>query len=202
MTVQLENGYIRIANDLMDALLSAPISGRQMKVIMAIIRKTYGFNKKTDDIGLSQLRDMTGINRPNLSRTIASLVDANVLTKKDGLYAHNIGLNKDFSTWVFDGWKAPETVVEMTTPPVAEMTTVVEMTTPETVVEMTTPPVVKMATGYCQNDNPPVVKTTTTKDNSKRQLQKTKQKAREPSGSRLWRERFSRCLGRLFATQN
>lgn len=44
----LEEGYTRIANDLFESIMSANFTARQIKLLMAVIRKTYGFNKKFD----------------------------------------------------------------------------------------------------------------------------------------------------------
>ncbi|WP_272662497.1 replication protein, partial [Providencia sp. PROV111] len=46
----LEDGYTRIANDLLEAAMSSDLTARQLKVFLAIVRKTYGFSKKLDRI--------------------------------------------------------------------------------------------------------------------------------------------------------
>ncbi|MFM0724816.1 replication protein [Paraburkholderia strydomiana] len=52
---QVEDGHIKIANELYDAVLNYPFTARQLKVLLAIVRKTYGFNKKRDDVSASQI---------------------------------------------------------------------------------------------------------------------------------------------------
>lgn len=44
--VKIENGYIRLANKLYEALIIANLTKNQAKAAYAIYRKTYGFNKK------------------------------------------------------------------------------------------------------------------------------------------------------------
>ncbi|WP_334472395.1 replication protein [Arsenophonus sp. PmNCSU2021_1] len=56
---ELEEGYVKLANTLLDALLMANIKLHQQKVMLAIIRKTYGFNKKVDRITNSQIAKIT-----------------------------------------------------------------------------------------------------------------------------------------------
>lgn len=51
---------------------------------MAIIRKTYGFNKKADEIGLSHLAAMTGIDKANLGKTVRELEVAKVIHRQVG----------------------------------------------------------------------------------------------------------------------
>lgn len=96
---QLENGYTRLANELLDALIGAGLTARQWAVVMAVIRKTYGFNKKTDEIGLSQLSLMTGIEKGNLSRTVRELEAARVIHRGDGVHAHTFSINKRSKQW-------------------------------------------------------------------------------------------------------
>ncbi|MBU6956073.1 replication protein, partial [Hahella sp. HN01] len=56
----IENGYTRMANDLVDALALVELSGRQYRVFMAIIRKTYGYNKKSDWMAAEQIQKAMG----------------------------------------------------------------------------------------------------------------------------------------------
>lgn len=94
-------GYIRIANDIWDALIKSHFSGHERQIIDVVMRKTWGYNKKEDCISLSQFAEMTGIDRRNVVRAIQKLVDRNVITRgeitprKGGLYS----LNKQFNTW-------------------------------------------------------------------------------------------------------
>lgn len=97
---QVEDGHIRIANELYDAILAYPFTARQQKVLSAIMRKTYGYNKKVDDISASQIAEMSGLHRSHVTATIISLQALNVITKAPGVFGSILGINKDFSTWV------------------------------------------------------------------------------------------------------
>ncbi|WP_175683866.1 replication protein [Burkholderia cenocepacia] len=96
---QLENGFTRLANELLDALLCAGLTARQWAVVMAVARKTYGWNKTRDDIGLSQLRLMTSIDKSNLSRTIRELEAMRILIREAGTHSHTLGINKRHKDW-------------------------------------------------------------------------------------------------------
>lgn len=96
---QVEDGYTRISNELLGALVLADLSKQQWEVLMAIIRKTYGFNKTEDDIALSQLSTMTDGDRGNHSRVINSLVERRILNRAKGRHSFTLGLNKDYSQW-------------------------------------------------------------------------------------------------------
>jgi hypothetical protein len=66
---------------------------------MAVIRKTYGYNKKADEIGLSQLNLMTGIDKAHLSRTVRELEAAHVIHREAGTHGHKLSINKQHKQW-------------------------------------------------------------------------------------------------------
>lgn len=81
-TPQTENGFTRIANELMDALAKTRISGEARQVLDAIIRKTYGWGKTSDDISLSQFMIMTGLSKSTICKAIKKLISMNIIVKR------------------------------------------------------------------------------------------------------------------------
>ncbi|WDO01517.1 replication protein [Aeromonas allosaccharophila] len=115
----LDDGFIRIPNDLYEALILADLNKREQKVAHAIVRKTYGFNKQFDRISDSQLTELTGIHRTHVCTAKKALLDRQIL-KREG---KAIGLNK-----VVSEWKSPEcqngySVAVSATPSVAKSAT-------------------------------------------------------------------------------
>lgn len=98
-TPQTEDGYLRIANELYEAILQFNFSKRQLLVVLAIIRKTYGYGKKSDDVSLSQLEGLISIDRAHISRTINELVAMGVLLKQNGKYGQVLALIKNYRNW-------------------------------------------------------------------------------------------------------
>ena len=98
---QLENGHIRIANELFDAMCRAPLSGREFQVLNAILRRTYGWQKKADSISLEQLKQATGItHRPWLMRLLKSLEDQKIIRgEHTSGYATIYSINKNYQDW-------------------------------------------------------------------------------------------------------
>ncbi|MBY5942799.1 replication protein [Halomonas sp. DP5N14-9] len=97
---QVEDGYTRIANELFEAVTNShtcPITLRQMRIVLSVIRKTYGFNKKTDRISDGQLAAATGISRQNVNAAKRELLAMNVLFT-DG---QKLGVNKAYAEWDF-----------------------------------------------------------------------------------------------------
>lgn len=91
----IEDGYTRIANDLLDAMMSSNFTSRQIKLLLAVIRKTYGFNKKFDWISGEQFSEMTGMPRTRCSSTKTELLNMNVLVTE----GRKVGINKVISDW-------------------------------------------------------------------------------------------------------
>lgn len=99
MAVDVEDGYTRIANELLEAILIYPFTARQQKIIFAIIRKTYGFQRKTDKISLTQIATITGIQRKKVPAEIERLVQLNIITRDKSEYINTLGLNKNYAEW-------------------------------------------------------------------------------------------------------
>lgn len=93
---QVENGYVRIATELVEVVARVPLAGREINVLVFVVRKTYGYNKKTDYISLTQFEYGTGLDRRSVCRIIKRLVALKILTKNNSVY----GLNKDYSSWL------------------------------------------------------------------------------------------------------
>lgn len=92
---QKENGYLSIANEIVDRLIGLGLSGREYEVVLFVIRKTYGFNKKEDRIAISQFERGLGIHRSTACKLINSLVAKRLLDKHDGVYS----FNKNWEQW-------------------------------------------------------------------------------------------------------
>lgn len=123
-TPQLEDGHTRIANELLEALLLARLTSRQWAVAMALVRKTYGFNKKTDDIGLGQLSDLTGLAKPHVSVAVRELEERRIISRKQGKFGHIMGINKNHVQWAGVERRVVPRVTELVT--VTDSVTVTE----------------------------------------------------------------------------
>jgi phage replication O-like protein O len=96
---QIEDGYLKYANELFDAVCVADLSGSAWRCFNYIIRKTYGFNKKVDTIALTQFEEGTHLTRMSVTRGLSELLIKNMITKDDSGYIVAYGVNKDYETW-------------------------------------------------------------------------------------------------------
>lgn len=99
LSPQLEDGFTRIANELLDAIIAFSFSKREQKIILCIIRKTYGYSKKEDDMTLTQIANATGLDLGNVSKAISNLSQRNILLKRQGKYGYVLGINKNYGVW-------------------------------------------------------------------------------------------------------
>lgn len=103
-----DDGYTRLANELLEAVMSADLTARQLKIFMAIVRKTYGFGKKLDRITNTQIAEMTGIHHTHVCTAKNEMIAMNVLFNK----GNSIGINKVISEWDFNISQVSETLAK------------------------------------------------------------------------------------------
>lgn len=93
---QVENGYTKLANEIVDAFCKFRIRGESWQVLWVILRKTYGYNKKEDWISNSQIIEMTGLKKQNVWRELSELITCKIVIKIDD----KLKLNKNYSEWI------------------------------------------------------------------------------------------------------
>lgn len=99
-TPQTEDGYVMIANELLEAILGFGFSLREQSVLLAIIRKTYGYKKREDDLSASQIGAVCNVARQHVTSTLNLLALRNVITKRPGRFGSIIGVQKDHRKWI------------------------------------------------------------------------------------------------------
>lgn len=92
---QCEHGYTRIADELFEAILRANFSKRELLVILAVVRKTYGYRKTADRLSSSQIAELTMLADTHCRATVRALKANHVLVEHDG----KIGIQKDYERW-------------------------------------------------------------------------------------------------------
>lgn len=98
---QKENGYTAIANEILERVVHTSLLGSEFQVILFVIRKTYGYQKKSDIISLTQFEKGTGLSRPTVVKTIKNLMSRKILVK---IYLPDkkisFSFNKDYENWI------------------------------------------------------------------------------------------------------
>ena len=97
---QKKDKYTPIANEIMEALAKIRISGKAMQILWFILRKTYGWHKKSDYIALSQFVSGTGLTKSSVCKSVKKLINMNIIIVKKGNYGiNNYMLNKNYDKW-------------------------------------------------------------------------------------------------------
>lgn len=119
-TPQLENGYTRIANELLEAVFQANFNGSQVRVILCLLRNTYGYGRKECEFSNSYISNATGINKKNVAAVVKSLVDGKILEITQASTfnsARRVAINKNYVEWecILPQWKNTPTGSDITT---------------------------------------------------------------------------------------
>lgn len=102
---QLEDGYTRIANELMEELIRRDFNGSQLKVILCLIRNTYGYGRKECGFSIGFICENTGLDRRNATAILKSLINGkvfNITSESTFTQARKIALNKNYEEWKTD----------------------------------------------------------------------------------------------------
>lgn len=112
MSNNLEDGYTRIANGLLDEAAKRKFSGSQFRIILVIWRYTYGFHRKSHYFSLTFLSEQTGLNKDLIKREVKKLIDSKVLfIAKDPTFnkSRELGFNKYYDQWAIPSNSTEET---------------------------------------------------------------------------------------------
>lgn len=102
--IQIENGeYTRIHNTILEKLIAAKLSTSELKLVLFLLRKTYGWNKKEDTLSYGQIAAAINIDRRNAISTVRSLAAKRVINIADAKLGRNgcqtYSFNKYFEQW-------------------------------------------------------------------------------------------------------
>ena len=111
---QLENGYLRIANELWEALNRSSFSGVERRCIDLVIRLSYGCGKKYAVLDKWSDLEIVGIGAGHIKGTVVGLLKKRVLKYKklkvEGKARPKriLEITKDYTKWGVDMVKGPE----------------------------------------------------------------------------------------------
>lgn len=105
MSAQLEDGYTRIANELLEQIPKYKFNGTQLRIILTVWRYTYGFNRKDHEMSLSFFVKATQLGKTQIDRELTVLIDSNVLVvTEEPTYtkSRKLGFNKNYDEWLIE----------------------------------------------------------------------------------------------------
>ncbi|MBT2772946.1 replication protein [Halomonas sp. ISL-60] len=95
---QVEDGYTRIANELLEQIMAAPLTLREMRVVMAVVRLTFGWNRKQARVTGGLLSKLTGLPESIGAKVFAGLIAKGVILRHGGSRSP-VSLNKRVEEW-------------------------------------------------------------------------------------------------------
>lgn len=100
-TPQVEDGYTRLANALIEALARARLNGQELSVALAVVRMTYGYQKRADRIAASQIAKLTGIPSKKIGPLLRRLEEKHILAveRRGRGRTPTIAIDKRTSRW-------------------------------------------------------------------------------------------------------
>ncbi len=98
---QIEQGYTRIANEILENIMKVSLNGTQFRIVMAVWRFTYGFQRKEHELSVRFLATAIAASRTQVERELAVLIERKILlTKEQGAKrARQIQFNKNYEDW-------------------------------------------------------------------------------------------------------
>ncbi|WP_166671056.1 replication protein [Modicisalibacter xianhensis] len=93
----MEDGFIRIATELHQAIAQSRMTGRERAIVDAVIRFTYGWQRKSARISGDTFAEWTGLDRSDCNTIVTELVRRKILLRSGS--RSPISLNKDYSQW-------------------------------------------------------------------------------------------------------
>ncbi|MGQ0335708.1 replication protein [Halomonas elongata] len=95
---QVEDGFVRIATELHQALARSRMTGNERAVVDTVIRFTYGYQRTEARITGETFAQWTGMDSSDCSSIVTELVRRRILLRAGS--RSPIRLNKDYSQWL------------------------------------------------------------------------------------------------------
>lgn len=97
---QTENGFTRLANEILEAMARIKLSPTQYRLLFVIWRYTYGFKRKSHNFSLTFFEQATGCDKRSIQRQLNDLDDKKIIIQevKNGV-GRIIEFNKNYEAW-------------------------------------------------------------------------------------------------------
>lgn len=76
------NGFTRFPNEIYDYVLEGEFTATQLKIILTVIRNSYGWNNEYCELSLTDFISVTKCSRSQLIRDIQKLVKEDILIER------------------------------------------------------------------------------------------------------------------------
>jgi phage replication O-like protein O len=99
-TIQIDQGeFTRVHNAILETLAKAKLSPLEFRIVIFLLRKTYGFQKKSDTISITQFESCGG-SRTATVTAIKNLIRLMIITRTPNKQGFEYSFNKYIETWL------------------------------------------------------------------------------------------------------
>lgn len=102
---QIENGYTKIANEILEVLAKQPLNGTQRRILDVVFRYTYGFNRKEHELSLSYISKASNMHKQQVKRELDDLIlkgIIHIVSEASFKSSRVIEFNKNYDMWIVD----------------------------------------------------------------------------------------------------
>ena len=95
--MHMKKGFTRIPNDILEALCALNASGSEMRILLYIIRRTYGFNRDFAEISLSEISSAVGMDTAAISKVLKKLEGRKLIERRPakGIRPQTISISEE-----------------------------------------------------------------------------------------------------------
>ncbi|MPM13374.1 hypothetical protein SDC9_59731 [bioreactor metagenome] len=100
---QLEDGYSRIANEILDVLAKTNLNGTQRRILDVVFRQTYGYQRKNHDLSVSFIANATNMHKKQIQRELTALIEMKIIAVVSEATFNKsrvISFNKKYTEWL------------------------------------------------------------------------------------------------------
>lgn len=76
-----QDPFTSLHNSVLEAIALQSLSGAELRVLIIIWRKTFGFQKQKDNISISQFMQMTGLSRQTIYDALSRLIEKKIVCR-------------------------------------------------------------------------------------------------------------------------
>jgi phage replication O-like protein O len=112
---QKENGHTQFPNKLLEKTYSGSLTLREIRLVLAVARYTFGFHREAAELSVSFLAKGTKLKDRHVKATLKNLFSKNILlvaSDYKGVHSRQIQINEDYDSWIFRGDQKSTTIVD------------------------------------------------------------------------------------------
>lgn len=98
---QVDKNFTRIANEILDKIMTVNLNGTQFRIVIAIWRYTYGFQGTKRELALTYIAKKINASKGQVNRELSTLIERRIISVY-GIGPNGgrmLGFNKDYDKW-------------------------------------------------------------------------------------------------------